>query len=415
MINLGKVWIIARHEYATNVRRLGFILVTLLIPAMGLIAVVVTAFFSGQASSFFRRQFAPEARLIGVVDQSGIYLPIAPQFANRFVPFPDEASATRALLADDVSTFIVIPRDYIASGRVTAYAQQSGFMSSATATDSSTLRAFLVNGLLAGKVDAVTLQRATSPPDLQPVTLDARGKAATGGTFSYIAGFVAPYVFSILLFISVFASSSYLLRGVSEEKETRVIEIIVSSVSPTELLAGKVIGLGALGLTQIGVWVLSALALSGGLGALVAGATLILSPVPFLLAGLYFLLGYLLYGTTMAAVGALGTNMRESQQLAGIFSFMAAIPWFGAGIVFTNPNSPIIRILSYFPFTAPTMMMLRIPLSDVPLVDIVVSAVVLLISIPVVLWAGAKVFRMGLLMYGKRPALGEIVRALREA
>lgn len=414
-MSLGKISIIARHEYAINVRRIAFILVTLLIPAMGLVAVVVTAFFSGQASTFLERQFAPERNRVGVVDQSGLYVPIAPQFANTFVAYPDDVAATRALLDGVVATYIVIPRDYAQSGRVTAYAGQTGFMSSATAADQSTLRAFLVNGLLAGKVDSATLTRATRPLDLQTVTLDAKGKVATGGPFSLVAGFIAPYVFSILLFISVFASSNYLLRGVSEEKENRVIEIILSSVSPAELLAGKVLGLGALGLTQIGIWFLSTLALSGGLSALVAGAALILSPAPFLLAGIYFILGYLLYGTLMAAVGALGTNMRESQQLAGIFSFMAAVPWFAAGLVFTNPNSPIIRILSYFPLTAPTMMMLRLPLTDVPTIDIVVSLVVTTISIPIVLWAGAKVFRMGLLMYGKRPALVEIARALREA
>lgn len=414
-MSLGKISIIARHEYIVNVRRIAFIFVTLLIPALGLVGVIVTAFFSGQASTFFERQFVPETRRVGIVDQSGFYVPVAPQFADRFVAYPDEGSASRALLADQISMFVVVPRDYLQFGRITGYAKQGGFMSSATAADSTTLRSFLVNGVLAGKVDNSTLARATKPYDLQTVTLDAKGNPATGGSFSVIAGFVAPYIFSILLFVSVFASSNYLLRGVSEEKETRVIEIVLSSVSPTELLAGKVIGLGALGLTQIGVWFLSTLALSGGLGALVAGAALILSPTPFLLAAVYFLLGYLLYGTLMATVGALGTNMRESQQLAGIFSFMAAIPWIGAGIVFTNPNAPILRVLSYFPLTAPTMMMLRIPLSDVPAVDIIISLVVLLISIPIVLWAGAKVFRMGLLMYGKRPALGEIVRALREA
>lgn len=414
-MSLQKISIIARHEYLVNVRRIAFIFVTLLIPALGLLGVVVTAFFSGQASNFFQRQFVPETPRVGVVDRSGLYVPIAAQFEGRFISFPDEASATRALLADEINTFIVIPRDYIQSGQVTNYTKPGGFMSSAAAADSSTLRTFLVSGILAGKVDANILTRATKPFDLQSITLDSKGNPAAGGSFSVIAGFVAPYIFSILLFISVFASSNYLLRGVSEEKETRVIEIILSSVSPTELLAGKVIGLGTLGLTQIGVWLLSTLALSGGLGALVAGAALILSPAPFLLAAVYFLLGYVLYGTLMASVGALGTNMRESQQLAGIFSFMAAIPWFGASIVVTNPNSPIVRVLSYFPLTAPTMMMLRIPLSDVPLVDIVISLLVLLISIPFILWAGAKIFRMGLLMYGKRPSLGEIARALREA
>lgn len=414
-MNLSKILVIARHEYVTNVRRLGFIFVTLLFPALGVIGLFITAFFSGEASSFLERQFTPEASKVGIVDQSSIYTPIAPQFTQSYVAFPDANAAKQALLSSQISTYIVIPSDYVASGKVTAYVKQAGFISSTAANDSATLRAFLVNGLLSGKVDPTLVNRASDPANLTPVTLNDRGEPTTGGTFSIISGFVAPYIFSILLFISVFASSGYLLRGVSEEKENRVIEIILSSVSASELLAGKVIGLGALGLTQIGVWLLSGLVLSGGVGAIIAGAALVLNPAPFLLAALYFLLGYVLYGTTMAAAGSLGTSLRESQQLAGIFSFLAAVPWFFAGFIFTNPNTPIVRILSFFPFTAPTMMMLRLPLTEVPLIDIIGSTIVLLISIPVVLWAGAKIFRMGLLMYGKRPALGEIVRTLRAA
>ncbi len=415
-MNFGKIWVIARHEYLVNVRRLAFILVTLSIPAFGLVALLIAAFFGGQASSFLQRQFAEAGGVpMGIVDQSGIYAPLASQVADRYVFFPDETAAKNALLSDRVNAYIVIPADYIQSGKINAYIKQSGFMNSANALDSESLRGFLAGGLLDGKVDPAIRNRASDPANVNPVTLDNQGRPATGGTFSFIAGFVGPYAFSILLFISVFASSGYLLRGVSEEKETRVIEIVLSSVSASELLAGKVIGLGALGLTQIGVWLLSALLLSSGLGALIAGAVLILNPAPFLLAALYFLLGYLLFGTTMAAAGSLGTNMRESQQLAGVFSFMAAIPWFFAGFLFTNPNSSIARLLSYFPFTAPTMMMLRLPLTEVPTVDIVISLAVLMVSIPIVLWAGAKIFRMGLLMYGKRPALGEILRTLRAA
>ncbi len=398
-MNLSRIWTIARHEYLTNVRRIGFIFVTLLFPALGLIGLLVGAFFSGQASTFLEREFSDiQTAQVGIVDHSGLYTPIAPSFAKRYVAYPDAEAAKRALLADQIASYVVIPSDYVATGKVNSYVKQSGFMSSAAATDSSSLRAFLVSGLLNGKVDPTLVKRASQPANVMPVTLDDKGQPATGGALSVISGFVAPYIFSILLFISVFASSGYLLRGISEEKENRVIEIILSSVSATELLAGKVIGLGALGLTQIAVWLLSGVVLSGGVGAIVAGAALFLNPAPFLLASLYFLLGYLLFGTTMAAAGALGTNMRESQQLAGIFSFMAAIPWFFAGFVFTNPNAMIIRALSYFPFTAPTTMMLRLPLSEVPTVDIIGSLIVLVISIPVVLWAGAKVFRMGLLM-----------------
>lgn len=410
---MPKVWIIASHEYVVNVRRIGFIFVTLLFPALGVIGLVIGALFGGQATKLLSSQFTPQARQAGIVDHSGLYTPIPAQFASRFIAFPDEASAKAALLGDKIGSFVIIPTDYLATGKITKYTQ--GGFSNITNDDPETLRTFLVNGLLANKVDATILTRASKPPDTTLITLDSAGKPTTGVGLAIIAGFVAPYFFSIMLFIAVFSSSGYLLRSIADEKETRVIEIVLSSVSPTELLAGKVIGLGALGLTQVAIWLLSSFVLSGGLGALAAGAVLVLNPGNFLLAALYFLLGYLLFGTIMATAGALGTNPRESQQLAGIFSFTAAIPWFFASILFTNPNATIARALSFFPLTAPTTMMLRLPLGGVPTIDIIVSLIVLLISIPIVLWAGARIFRVGLLMYGKRASVKEIIGALKSA
>jgi ABC-2 type transport system permease protein len=223
-------------------------------------------------------------------------------------------------------------------------------------------------------------------------------------------------MFGILLIITVFSSSGYLLRGVAEEKTSRVIEIILSSVSAQQLLAGKVMGLGALGLTQVTVWALSVTALSAGSGAVLGvNIPLVSRPEVFVLALIYFLLGFLLYAVLMGSVGALGTTMQESQQLGGIFSLMAAVPLFFGGLLFSNPDMGLARILSWFPLTAPTTMMIRLPLTEVPLLEIIGSLVVLLMTIPAVLWAGSKVFRMGLLMYGKRPTLGQVLRTLREA
>ncbi len=412
-MSLNKIAIIAWHEYVVNVRRIGFIFVTLLFPALGLLGLIVGALFAGQATNLVRTQFTPQVRTAGIVDHSKLFTPIPAQFANRYAEFPDEDTAKQALLGDKIGSFVVIPTDYLATGKITSYTQ--GGFSNITNDDPNTLRAFLVSGLLAGKVDPVYLARASKPTDTTLVTLDSRGNPTTGIGLSIIAGFVAPYIFSIMLFIAVFSSSGYLLRSIADEKETRVIEIVLSSVSPTELLAGKVIGLGALGLTQVGIWLLSSFVLSGGMGAIAAGAVLVLNPGNFVLAALYFLLGYLLFGTIMATAGALGSNPRESQQLAGIFSFAAAIPWFFASIFFTNPNAPLARALSFFPFTAPTTMMLRLPLGGVPTIDIIISLIVLLISIPIVMWAGAQIFRVGLLMYGKRASVKEIWGALKSA
>jgi ABC-2 type transport system permease protein len=212
----------------------------------------------------------------------------------------------------------------------------------------------------------------------------------------------------------VFISSGYLLRSVAEEKETRVVEIVISSVRPMELMAGKVFGLGAVGLTQVLVWLLSAAAFSGGLVALVAAAGAVLVPTRVLVLGvIYYLLGYTLYAILMAGIGALGTTMQESQQLAGIFSFFAAIPYMLSGFLFANPNALVARVLSFFPLTAPTMMMLRLPLAEVLWVDVAGSIAALIISIPLALWVGGKLFRVGLLIYGKRPTLKEIWGILR--
>ncbi len=412
-MNLRKIGVIAWHEYVTNIRRVGFIFVTLLFPVMGVIALVIATLFSGQATKFLVSQFLPEAQVVGIVDQAHLFTPIPEAYAKIFQAFPDEAAAKRALLANHIRTYYVIAADYVQSGKVTAYAK--GLFETGSASDEASLETFLVRGLLTGKVDDATLTRAAKPAKYDIVTLDAQGEKSAGGALSVVSGFIAPYVFSILLFMAVFSSSGYLLRSVSEEKESRVIEIILSSVSPTELLAGKVIGLGAVGLTQVGVWLGSSFALSGGVGALFAGAVMVLNPGAFMLAAVYFLLGYLLFGAIMATAGSLGTNVRESQQIAGIFSFMAAIPWFFAGILFANPNAMLARVLSYFPLTAPTMMMLRLPMTQVPVEDIVISLSVLVVSVPLALWAGAKIFRVGLLMYGKRPTLREIWRALRQA
>jgi ABC-2 type transport system permease protein len=174
--------------------------------------------------------------------------------------------------------------------------------------------------------------------------------------------------------------------------------------------------LGALGLTQIVIWLASSVALSGGtVGLLGIALPLLVRPQVLVLGVVYYILGFLVYAVLMGGVGALGTTQQESQQLAGIFSFLAAIPLMIGGFMFTNPNMTIVRVLSWFPLTAPTMMLLRMPMTEVPLVDVVGSLVMLIIAIPVILWVGSKIFRMGLLMYGKRPSVRQIFRALRQA
>ncbi len=411
---MRRVLIIARHEYLVNVRRVGFIVMTALVPLLGAAGLLIAAFFGGQAAAFFASTFVPETREIGMVDRLGTFTPILPQYQDTVQLFGDEEAARAALQADEIASLLVIPEDYIETGRVIMTSKGGGF-STALLEDSDTMQAFFVDHLLGEEVDAALRERVADPIEPVLVSLEEEGEPE-GGPLSIVLNLIVPYFLGILLVMTIFVTSGYLLQSVTKEKTSRVMEIILSSVTARELLAGKVLGLGALGLTQVVIWLLSSVALSGGaVGLLGVALPLLVRPQVLILGVVYYALGFVVYAVLMGGVGALGTTQQESQQLAGIFSIMAAIPLMLGGFMFSNPNMTIVRVLSWFPLTAPTMMLLRLPMTEVPLVDIVGSIVMLIITIPVILWAGSKVFRMGLLMYGKRPGLRQVLRALRQA
>ncbi len=412
-MNWRKVWTIARTEYLVNVRRAGFLIATAIVPALGLIALILMAFLAPQAGGITRwleEQIEGGHRPIGIVDESGLFTPILPEYQEFFILYDRPEAAEADLRGDKLQAVLVIGPDYVETGRILVLTRE-GF-GEAVIADSTRVRGFLVAHLLNGRVEPAVQRRAVSPmAQLEARVLSGTGSARSGG-FAFT--FIIPYFLAIFLVMTIFTSSGYLLQSVAEEKENRVVEILVSSVRPTELMAGKVIGLGALGLTQVLIWLASAWGFSGGAIALMAMTDVASIPIRVLILGVvYYLLGYTLYAMLMAGIGALGTTMRESQQLAGIFSFIAVIPYMMAGVVMMNPNMTIVRVFSFFPLTAPTAMMLRVPLGDVPWVDIVGSIGVLLLSIPVALWLGAKLFRIGLLIYGKRPTMRELWQMLR--
>jgi len=304
---MRKIWTIARHEYLVNVRRPGFIIMTALVPLLGALVLLAASFFGGQASAFFERQFTPEPKQIGVVDQLGDFTPILPAYRERYQLFADEEVGRAALQLAEIATLMVIPQDYVD-------------FSEAVRVDSASMRAFFVDHLVRDEVSPALRQRLTDPIEPVFLSLETEGQPQ-GGPLNSVLNFVVPYFLGLLLVMSILVSSGYLLRGVAEEKTSRIIEIVLSSVTASELLAGKVLGLGALGLTQVAVWLASSLGLSGGAVNLLGVAAPVLAwPEVFVLGLVYYLLGFLVYAVLMGAAGALGTTMQESQQLAGIFS-----------------------------------------------------------------------------------------------
>ncbi len=418
---MAKIWIIARHEYLTNLRRIGFRLMLFGIPLLGLIGMLIAGLFSGQIGNALETQFTggEEARnrSYGVVDQSGRFSPILPEYQRQFTLYDSESVGRDAVRAGEVDQLLVIPEDYLAEGNVRVVAEDTGL---AGLPDPGVVNPFFVDHLVGEEIDPALRSRLIDVYDPVQVPLNGQAEEGADDFASFFLSFFLPYIMGLLLVMTIFISGGYLLRGVAEEKESRIIELMLSSVNAEQLLTGKVLGLGALGLTQIVVWVLSFILL-GWVGAQWLGlpvpgfAVFFERPAVPLLLILYYLLGFLVYAVLLGAIGALGTSMRESQQLTGFVSVFALLPVMLGGFILPNPNGMLATVFSYFPLTAPTMMMLRLPLAVVPPLDIVISIAGLLITIPLVIWLGARLFRLGLLMYGQRPGLPQIMRALRQS
>jgi len=403
---MNKTLLILRHEFLHTIKRRGFIIMTLIVPLVALLAIGGFQFISGIA--------APpvvEEVTIGYVDKSGGFEGYTQQDKVNLVRFDTQDDATEALVEGDIKEYFVIPPDYISTGVVSRYTLEKQLV--APDDIATAIRNFLLSNLLEGKVPAATVDRVEAPLNLVTTRLTETGDIAPeqGG----FGNFIIPVVFSLLLSFSIVFSSTYLLQGLGEEKENRLIEILLSSVSARQLLTGKVFGIGAAGLAQVVVWVISASVLLSLAASTFGGfISIIQLPANFLvLAVVYFILGYLLFAVLSAGIGAISSSSREGQQLIGIFTLPLFIPLWFMSLLMLFPNNPIWVVLTIFPVTAPVEVMIRLGVSDIPAWQLAASIAVLVLSIIGILLLTIRVFRTYLLMYGKRPKFGEIIRSLR--
>ena len=223
-----------------------------------------------------------------------------------------------------------------------------------------------------------------------------------------------PLAFAMLMGMCIVIGGQYLLQSIAEEKESRILESILCTVNAGELLTGKLIGLGGAGLTIVASWI--------AMGALLGGPVLALAkihvpPAMLALAIVYFLFGYLFYGSIMTGIGAITNNMREAQQFSLLFTFMNFIPMYMMTSIVGHPDSSLATGLSLFPPMAPVTMMLRLsaPSSAVPAWQIALSIALLAGAGWLAIIVSSRLFRIGLLMYGKTPTLPEILRWARQS
>lgn len=218
---------------------------------------------------------------------------------------------------------------------------------------------------------------------------------------------VGSYFFVLFLIMSLMMSAGSLVRSVVEEKSNRIIEILLSSCSTKDLMAGKVIGLSALGLTQVFVWILIIISIGGP----VILSYIQIKDVGFLI--LYFSLGYIFYSSLFIGVGSIGNTEQETQTIMSVLTIIIFIPLFFSAQIIENPASKIAVYLSYFPLTTVPMMTMRVSIFEVSLIEKITTLLILVISIYFTIWFSGRIFRVAILSYGKTPNIQEIIKWLK--
>jgi ABC-2 type transport system permease protein len=343
-------------------------------------------------------------RRLGLVDHAGLVgnVDVARLNLRRPIPverFADETRARNAFDKRTIDAYIVIPADYVATGKIQAVAHKS--LSDPAKQET---QALLTRGLLE-RVPPQNRPRLQQPANLMLRTLDG-GREIDADNIVLV--FFLPYAVAIVFTITTFMTSGYLLQALTDEKENRVMEILATAASPWQMMAGKIIGMSAVGLTQVLVWIglgLGALTVLGDLHWL---GNLQLPWAELGLSLLYFVLGYLLIAACYAAVGAAVTTSQEAQQLATPISMVAMVPFFLFMVILTQPNGLLATVLSFIPVTAALTMLLRLPLADIPTWQIALSLALLGLSVIATIAGAARVLRLGMLRYGKRLQLREL-------
>jgi ABC-2 type transport system permease protein len=402
---MNKTLLILRQEFLGTVRRKGFIIMTFIVPLVALLGIGAYHIISGAIKP------SAEITHIGYVDTVGGFSQDTSQGKIELQPFETVDKANQGLVKKDIKGYIVISQDYLNTGTMNYYTLEKQL---APPNDIvAAIKNFLSSNLLTGKVPPSTAALIKAPLNMASVRLSETGAISPeqGG----YGNLLVPGIFSLLLALSILISSTYLIQGLGDEKESRLIEVLLSSVSTRQLLTGKVLGLGAAGLVQVVVWVISAPFILGLASSSIGGffASLKVEPSFLILCVVYFVLGYLLLATISMAVGAVSPSAREGQQFATIFTLPAIAPlWFSSAIMLF-PNNPVWVALTIFPITAPVTLMLRLGSTAVPAWQITASVIVLVITIIGGLLLTVRIVRTFLLMYGKRPGLGEIIRNFR--
>jgi ABC-2 type transport system permease protein len=411
------IYEVFRYEFTRNVRRKGFLFTTFGLPLIGFVlafgynAIQSLQQPEEQDVNDILNQFDFEGlQQAGLVDTAGIFPSISEPLQEILIPYETQDMAQAALRAGQIDAYYVISPDYMETGSVTLVVPS---LSISRITSQPVQQLFYTT--FASDIDPALLNRLRSPITFDILNIQLSQDAVTDTD----ANFLMLYIFVLVFLLGMFMTNGYLLQSVIEEKENRVIEVLITSLRSTELLSGKILAFGLLGIIQIVVWgaaIVALLAFALSLPAFQTMSVLLNIRIPtdqFPLMFLYFVFGYLLFAGVYGAVGAISNSMREGPSYAAIFTLPAALPFYFFAIFQATPNAPVPVFLSIFPLTAPISMMMRLSSTPVPTDQIIISLVLLAASAGGMMWFAGRIFRVNSLLSGKVPKLRDIPNLLR--
>jgi ABC-2 type transport system permease protein len=410
----NSTWIIFAEEFRRHIRSGGYIFFTVIIPILMIAAVWIVPLVQEAMS---REAPSSEVDLgrIGFIDNSGVLSGLEGQDG----PFRYEtlSEGLAAIERGEIASLYVVGEDYLESGKVAQYAEFKGRFPS-NGTDESVFRNLLTAGLVAGQLDPALMARLTDPADFENFRVEDDGTVSElVPTAQAIGEIILPTMFALLLMFGVVAGVGNIVTSVSEEKENRLVELIITSASPFSIMAGKLLALGAIGLIQTAVWVvvamltipamfdqisdLSGLAISGSLAITIVAC---------------FITGYFMSTTIAILVGAVSSSTREASRIAPLITMVGFVPLWFMGFLINYPDSLFTRLLSYIPFTAPSGILVRIGAGgEISYGEIAAALAGVVTTGLLFLWISARVFRAATLMQGQSFTPRNLWSALRHA
>ncbi len=426
---MHNVWLIIKREYLERIRSKWFVIFTIAMPALMAGSVLLPAKLAQIKSSNVRK-------LVLVTDNPAVADAVKQQLMEP--PKPDknapmgeqeqptnyqitivtdtsdaEKDALRQQVSDGrVDGFVWLTDQALADRKITYSARDIADFSESGELRSAIRTAMVTRQLAAKGMSRDEVETLLQPIDLESVHIE-KGKEGASGT----AVFLTSFVMVMLLYANVLVYGFAVMRSIIEEKSSRILEVLLSCVTSKELLAGKIIGVGAVGLTQVFIWLIMAglFSMPGVLAAKGAMGDIHIPMAAVVAFGVFFLLGYFLYSTMYAAVGAMVNSDQEAQQMQWpamlpiVLSIVLSTP------VLQHPNSTLSFWLSIIPFFAPILMFVRVMIEQPPAWQLALCIGLMLVTIYALLGLSSRIYRVGILMYGKRPTLSELRRWLKYA